>query len=130
MVQQETCTKQQLQSLLSVLLYIYKCAKSARYFVNRLLEVLRNANNPNRIVITGDLAWFKKYLEQYNGVSIYDYKNPDFVVQLDTCLTGMGGCWKNLIYQLPIPLGYKAMRIVHLEMINILVATKLFKNVW
>ena len=96
--------------------------------------MLRYANNPNRIVITNDckrdLACFKKFLEQYNSVSIYDYKNADFVVQLDTCLIGMGGCWKNLSYNLPIPLGYKAMGKVHLEMINILVATKLFKNVW
>ena len=126
----KTCIKQQLQSLLGLLLYIHKCAKPARYFVNRLLEMLRNANNPNSMVITDDckrdLAWFRKFLEQYNGVSIY----ADFVVQLDACLTGMGGCWKNLIYHLPIPLGYKSMGIVHLEMINILVATKLFKNVW
>ena len=35
-----------------------------------------------------------------------------------------------MIYHLPIPLGYKSMGIVHLEIINILVATKLFKNVW
>ena len=130
----KTCTKQQLQSLVGLLLYIHKCTKPACYFVNRLLEMLRNANNPNRIVITDDckwdLAWFRKFLEQYNGVSIYDHKNADFVVQLDACLTGMGGCWKNLIYHLPIPLGYKSMGIVHLEMINILVATKLFKNAW
>ena len=73
----KTCTKQRLQLLPGLLLYIHKCAKPAHYF-NHLLEMCRNANNPNRIVITNDckydLAWFKKFLEQYNGVSIYDHK--------------------------------------------------------
>ena len=31
------CTKRQLQSLLGMLLYVHKCVKPARYFLNRML---------------------------------------------------------------------------------------------
>ena len=43
------CTKRQLQSLLGLLLYIHKCVKPARGFLNRMLEVIRQAMNPSRI---------------------------------------------------------------------------------
>ena len=34
------CTKNQLQSLLGLLLYVSKCVKPARYFLNRMLQFL------------------------------------------------------------------------------------------
>ena len=37
------CSKKELQSLLGKLLYITKCVKSSRFFLNRMLELLRNA---------------------------------------------------------------------------------------
>ena len=40
------CTKRQLQSLLGSLIYVHKCVKPARCFLNRMLETLRNARNP------------------------------------------------------------------------------------
>ena len=43
------CTKRQPQSLLGLLLYIHKCIKPARCFLNRMLEVIRKAMNPSRI---------------------------------------------------------------------------------
>ena len=52
------------------------------------------------------------------------------MIELDACQTGLGGCWKNFVYHLTIPLGYKQMGIVHLEMINIFVALKLFQIMW
>ena len=36
-----TCTKRQLQSLLGSLLYITKCVRYSRFFLNRMLGVLR-----------------------------------------------------------------------------------------
>ena len=128
------CTKHQLQSLLGLLLYIHKCVKPARYFLNRMLEVLRSASNPGRIVLTPDfhrdLRWLKKFLPGYNGVSMYGHKEVDFVLHLDACLTGLSGCWGNMVYHLPIPRGFKSLDIVHLEMANILVAVKSFARAW
>ena len=41
-----------------------------------------------------------------------------------------GGVCENVVYHLPIPLGFKGLNIVHLEMLNILVAVKLFCTHW
>ena len=43
------CIKRQLQSLLGTLLYIHKCVRQARYFLNRMLETLCNSSNPARV---------------------------------------------------------------------------------
>ena len=48
------CTKRELQSLLGTLLYIHKCVKSARCFLNRMLETLRKASNPAKTGFTND----------------------------------------------------------------------------
>ena len=37
---------------------------------------------------------------------------------------------KKMVYHLPIPLGFKGLNIVHIEMLNILVAIKLFCIQW
>ena len=41
----KSCTKNQLQSLLGSLLYISKCVRHSRFFLNRLLHTLRTHNN-------------------------------------------------------------------------------------
>ena len=128
------CTKRQLQSLLGHLLYIHKCVRPARYFLNRMLQLLREHHGQVRIHLTPefhrDLRWFDRFLPLYNGTSMYDHKKPDHQVHLDACLQGLGGVWQNMVYHMPIPLGFKGLTIVHLEMLNILVAVKLFCIHW
>ena len=89
------CTMRQLQSLLGTLLYVHKCVKPARYFLNRMLGTLRNVSNPARVNLNDDfqrdLAWFDKFLPQYNGVSMYAHRKTDSILELDACLTGLGG---------------------------------------
>ena len=87
----ETCTKRQLQSLLGLLLYVHKCVKPARAFLNRMLALLRSGH---------------------------------------ASLTGLGGRWRNLVYHLPVPRGFMNWSIVHLEMVNILLAVRLFQAQW
>ena len=58
-------SKTDFQSLLGSLLYITKCIKPARYFLNRMLELLRQNYNNNKILLTSeffhDLAWFNTF---------------------------------------------------------------------
>ena len=42
----------------------------------------------------------------------------------------MGGWYNNYVYSLPIPLGFKHYNIVHLEMINVMVALKIWGHCW
>ena len=54
-----TCTKNKLQSLLGSLLYVSKCVKPARVFLNRMLQVLREqAYKP---IITLPPAFFTQF---------------------------------------------------------------------
>ena len=128
------CTKRQLQPLLGHLLYIHKCVKPAHYFLNRMLQLLREYHGQTRIHLNPefhrDLRWFERFLPLYNGISLYDHQKPDHQVHLDACLQGLGGVWQNMVYHMPIPLGFKGLNIVHLEMLNILVAVKLFCVHW
>ena len=130
----KSCTKRQLQSLLGRLLYIHKCVKPTRYFLNRMLEVLRNAHNATHISLNPsfhrDLRWVLNFLPDFNGVALYDHKKVASQVHLDACLLGLGGVFSNLVYYVPIPLGFYNLNIVHLEIINIVVALKLFCNHW
>ena len=62
--------------------------------------------------------------------SYYDHNPVHHVLELDTCLTGLGGRWQNVVYHLLIVQHYKNLGIVHLEMVNILVALRLFATFW
>ena len=63
------CTKKELQSLLGALMYVSKCVKSARFFLNRMLDTLRNHFSKEKIILDinfyRDLNWFKKHYIRY-----------------------------------------------------------------
>ena len=61
---------------------------------------------------------------------MYGYQPAKHVLELDACLTGLGGQWQQQVYHLTIPLGYRSMSLVYLEMVNIMVAYKLFSSQW
>ena len=129
-----SCTKRQLQSLIGSWLYVHKCVKPARFFLNRMLELLCQSHNSRHINLTNDfkrdLLWFRKFLPLYNSVSMYGHKVITDVIELDACLTGLGGRYGYWVYHLPIPNNFKQLSIVHLEMINILLAVRLFTQTW
>ena len=96
------CSKGQLQSLLGSLLYITKCVRYARAFLNRLLQLLRDNHSKNFITLTEearrDIKWFQKFLPQFNGKSFFVKQYFKHEIQLDACLTGIGVVCKNEIY--------------------------------
>ena len=65
-------SKKAYQSLLGKLLYIQKCVKPSRIFVNRILALFRTCRGP-RIALTHDfyqdLDWFVRFLPHFNGVT-------------------------------------------------------------
>ena len=77
-----------------------------------------------------ELRWFDRFLFHFNGVAMYSHKRCDHTVELDACLTGIGGVWNNYVYHLPVPLNYLNLTIVHLEMLNILIAVRAFAAHW
>ena len=129
-----TCTKQQLQSLLGSLLYISKCVKSARVFLNRMLQFLRDMGERRAVKLSQkffkDLAWFKTFLIHFNGIVYYDTRLVQAELHLDAFLTGLGGIFHNQCYALLIPRGFNNYSIVHSEMLNIVVALKIWAHQW
>ena len=99
-----------------------------------MLKLLRASHGHQKILLTPDfkrdLRWFAKFLPMYNGISMHDHKRVDTTLELDACLTGFGGCCCSLVYHLPVQRGYNNWTIVHLEMVNILIAVRLFKRQW
>ena len=89
-----------------LLLYVHKCVKPVPIFLNRMLDLLRYAHRRQKVMLTPDfkrdLRWFSKFLPLYNGVSLYDHRPTDMTLELDVCLTGLGGRSVNFIYYLPI----------------------------
>ena len=51
-------------------------------------------------------------------------------MELDACLTDLGGRCENRVCHLKIPKHYNNLGIVQLEMVNILVAVRLFGRMW
>ena len=66
----------------------------------------------------------------YNGVSLFDQRPIDVTLELDACLTGLEGHCGSFIYHLTIVKGFRNWTTVHLEMVNILLAVRLFKRQW
>ena len=129
-----SCKKRELQSLLGSLLYVSKRVHSSRPFLNRMLDLLRASNKLESINLNvefkRDLNWFCEFLPNFNGSAFFKHDNIDGVIELDACLEGLGAIYNNHIYAISIPKGYMHMGIVHLEMLNILVALRVWAKQW
>ena len=75
-----------------------------------------------------DLNWFLTFLSQYNGVTYFDNKKVDFDVHLDASLTAFGAKFGPLVYALPLGDHFPDLHITQLEMLNIIVAMKVWAN--
>ena len=121
-------SRQKFQSILGKLLYIHKCVHPARIFINRILHLFRNSSGKKRIKLTLefflDMKWSQKFLPNFNGITFFDKPTMQHqdTLHLNASLTGLGGIWSNRVYSSPILAipGFD-FKIIHLEMINILV---------
>ena len=99
-----------------------------------MLLLLRQHTHKSHIVLNQefyrDLNWFNTFLLQYNGITFYDNAPTQDTVSLDASLQGMGGVFKNMVYTLSIPKCFKNYSIVHLEILNIVVALKIWAPLW
>ena len=106
-------------------------------FVNRILQVFRKNSHKKFISIDDefrkDLVWFIWFLPEYNGIVFIDkqklYGNE--TLYIDACLTGMGGVWNDKVYSTPIfGIPQKFLNIANLEMLNILIALRVWADEW
>ena len=97
-------------------------------------EVLRNSQKRVKIQLTPefhrDLNWFIKFIPKFNGSAFFVHRNIQYKIELDACLQGLGARCGDQVYGMDIPLNFENMGIVHLEMINILVAIRTWATLW
>ena len=72
-----------------------------------------------------DINWFVKVLPKFNGVTIFD-QSVNCSIELDANHKGLGARWGAQIYAMGLPLGYLDLQIVHIELLNILVALRIW----
>ena len=133
-----TATKHQLQSLLGKLHHISQCVRPARLFLGRMLETLQAAPDLGHMPLSSDFKkdvnWFLNFMPSYNGVNMMSYPEEGLILELDACLSGVGGRFDDEIYHtytlLPDFILAEGHHITHLEMLNIVIATKLWKEKW
>ena len=108
--------------------------KKFKLFLNRMLEFLRSITNKHQTTIplefSQDLNWFLQFLKDFNGTTFFDNKSYDASVELDACPTGLGGRWGEVVYTVPIQASDAMLNIAHTEMLNVLVALRLWRNQW
>ena len=105
------------QSLLGSLLYISKCVRSSRLFLNRMLDTLRSHFGRDDILLDvnfhRDLNWFLKFLPYFTGTAFFNHTPIRKVIELDACLEGLGAIYQNQVYSIRTPKNFENYNIVH-----------------
>ena len=131
-------TKNQTQSLLGLLQFVASVSPPVRVYTNRMLQCLREM--PDRgssslsLGFKRDLDFFLRLLPTYNGVRVLGKQEIDYQdrLELDACLTGCGATTGGQYYAEVFPdfVLEKGHNIARLELLNVVVATKVWKKQW
>ncbi len=131
----DVCSPTQLKSFLGKLFHISTCAKTLRLFVNRMLNTLREAGEAQCIQLDSafkeDVFWISTFLQDFNGQMFMDKEMEyDDDLEVDACLSGVGGTLGRLWYAAKLPdyIIQQNLSISILEMLNVLVAVRLFEH--
>ena len=106
---------------------------SGSIIVNTSPSVLFNPCWVNSFEFYKDIHWFLTFWPSYNGISFIKKNavDPNQALYLDACLTGMGAVWRDQVYATPIQnLGGLELKIVHLEMLNVIIALRTWDKLW
>lgn len=134
----KSATKRQLQSLIGKLQFLAKCVAAGRVFISRLLVTLRSLKLPHhrfkvRGEFTKDLAWWNRFLLQFNNRSIISDKlwsAPDGQFSSDSCLTGGGAECGDEFMHFVYPPHLRDKHISQLELLVVVIAVKRWGQGW
>ena len=131
-------TQREIQSLLGLLNFVASVSPPARIFTNRILETLREAPKRGTETLSlgfkKDVHFFLTLWPEYNGVRIIKKHDVECQgsLELDACLSGCGAYIGTHYYseQFPPDILSVGHPIVHLELLNVVVATKTWATLW
>ena len=134
-----TMTKKRLQQIMGKLQFAASCIRPGRVFINRLYDHISVMQEDIQYVITQDikldLSWWRRFMQVHNGVSIMWLKQRTQLGEMmttDSCMVGAGGFCQGEYFHVKYPesvfkLATK-VHIVHLEMLAVLVALRVWKD--
>ena len=130
----DTCTRNQMESLVGKLQFMSNVAKMGRLFISRLLAELKNMHRGRYYRISEearkDMKWWYLFLLGFKGTGIM-WMCDSFIVDEEfttaSCLVGTGGTRDWQFFRLTFP-GYitEGAKIVHLELWALIIAVKLW----
>ena len=131
-------TRREMQSLLGLLNFVASVAPPARLFTNRMLDALREAPRAGATSLSSqfklDVLFFAELLPMFNGRKIMGKQVVPYQhqVELDACLTGCGAVAGDQFYaeRFPEAVLNEQHTIAHLELLNIVVAIKVWARRW
>ena len=131
-------TRREIQSLLGLLNFVASVAPPVRLFTNRMLDNLRETPPAGATSLSHqfkmDVRFFQELLPIFNGRKIMGKKVLPYQhqVELDACLTGCGAVAGDQFYATPFPQEVLEAEhtIAHLELLNIVVAVKVWRERW
>ena len=133
---QPTIDHKQLQKLTGQLAHVCKCCPTGRLFMSRLYDALAKGPVPDPLPLTTamhkDLIWFAHLLPHFKGIRLIRSQTVHTVLTVDSCLTGAGAATQDMFYTLRYPrhLIQLQLHITTLEMINTLIAIRLWAPTW
>ena len=131
-------TRREMQSVLGSLQFVAKVSPPFRLFINRMLECLKDTPGSGSHTLSWgfkkDVDFFLRLLPKINGVRIINKSLlvPKDVIELDACLSGCGAWCASQFYGRKFPKDVidEKHSIAHLEMLNLVVAVKVWAKWW
>ncbi len=129
-----SASKTELQSLIGKLVFITKCVRQSRLFLNRMLNLLRSMTpDVKRIKLSKsfmkDVRWWREFLYRFNGMSFIppiSWSEPDVTFSTDSSLRGCGGFCTDEFFHIEFPnfIDDQDLPIHCLELLAVLVAVR------
>ena len=131
-------SQREMQQLLGLLQFVASVSPATRIFTNRMLANLREMPKQGTESLSlgfkSDLRFFLELLPDYNGIRIMDKSQVacQDKLELDACLTGCGAYTGNFYYaeEFPVSVQKEGHTIAHLELLNVVVALKVWCKHW
>jgi len=136
-ITRKSCTRKELESLLGHLSHAAVVIRPGRTFLRQLFGLLHHAKAPHHFIrltagARADLAWWRCYLQSWNGSSFFPLPDPSWHVFSDASGSwGYGALTEGLGWlQSEWPQEWKNFNIAAKEMIPMVLAAALWGRYW
>ena len=136
-IARKACRKKELESLLGHLSHAATVVRPGRTFLRQLFSLLHQARAPNHFIrltagARADLAWWRCFLQGWNGSSFFPLPVPSGHVYSDASGTyGCGAFMEAVGYvQIRWPGGWEEVDISVQELVPVVVVAALWGRLW